>query len=267
MRVNGIELHVEDTGGDRPVVCFSHGLLWSARMYEAQVAALQGRWRCIAWDHRGQGRSEKPPGDEVPVEQVYEDAVALIEALGVAPVHFVGLSMGGFVGMRLAARRPDLVRSLVLLETAGDPEPQANIGKYKAMNFIARIGALSLVAPRVMPIMFGRTFLTDPARAADRARWEAILRANDRSIWRAVNGVIRRRGVADELGRIRVPTLQLHGDEDAAIVMERAERTAAAIPGAELHVVRGAGHSSTVEQPDAVNAELLAFFGRVEAGG
>ncbi|MDQ8159242.1 MAG: alpha/beta hydrolase, partial [Gemmatimonadota bacterium] len=106
LTVNGARLWVEDTGGSGPPLLFSHGLLWSTRMFDAQVAALRHQYRCIAWDHRGQGQSEVPPTRAISIEQCYEDAVALIEQLGVAPVHLAGLSMGGFVAMRIAARRP-----------------------------------------------------------------------------------------------------------------------------------------------------------------
>src|SRR5438105_1818396 len=105
MRLNGADIHYEDTGpGPAGTIVFSHGLLWSSRMFAPQVEALRGRFRCIAYDHRGQGRTEVTPGG-YDMDTLADDAAALIEALGVAPVHFVGLSMGGFVGMRLAARK------------------------------------------------------------------------------------------------------------------------------------------------------------------
>ena len=107
--VDGVELHYEERGGaagGTPIV-FSHGLLWSGGMFDAEVAALSGRYRCIAYDHRGQGRSATSP-TPYDMERLADDAAALIEQLGAVPCHFVGLSMGGFVGMRLAARRPEL---------------------------------------------------------------------------------------------------------------------------------------------------------------
>ncbi|HEY0778693.1 MAG TPA: alpha/beta fold hydrolase, partial [Gemmatirosa sp.] len=259
--VNGTRLWVEDTGGDGAPVVFSHGLLWSTRLFDAQVAALRGRYRCIAYDHRGQGRSDVPAGGGViTVEDCYADAVALVEALALGPVHFVGLSMGGFVGMRLAARRPDFVRSLALLETSADPEPEANRARYRLLANVVRWFGARPVAARVMPIMFGRTFLTDSARAAERDRWRALLVGNRRAIWRAVYGVVERAGVADELPRITAPTLVVVGDEDVATVPATAERIAGLIPGTRLTVVRGAGHSSSVEQPAQVNAALTAFL-------
>src|SRR5450631_2933186 len=97
--VDGVELHYDERG-QGPAVVFSHGLLWSGAMWDAQVASLSSGYRCIAYDHRGQGRSSTSP---VPydMERLTADAATLIEKLGAAPCHFVGLSMGGFVGARL----------------------------------------------------------------------------------------------------------------------------------------------------------------------
>ncbi len=260
MRVRGVELAVLDRGRG-PVVCFSHGLLWSKEMFQPQIDALSDRFRCVAWDHRGQGASEVPPSAVISIEEVTADAAALIEAMGLGPVHFVGLSMGGFVGMRLAARRPELVRSLVLIDTAADREPPRNAAKYARLCAATRLlGVVDPIADRVMPVMFGDSFLSDPARAELRATWRARLRSNRRSIVRAVQGVIHRQGVFHELGRIRCPTLVLHGEEDRAIAMERARRTADAIDGARLVPLPRAGHTSTIENPEAVTAELAAFL-------
>jgi 3-oxoadipate enol-lactonase len=257
--INGCRLHYEDTGSSLPPIVFSHGLLWSGKMFEAQVRALSNGYRCVTYDHRGQGRSDKPRGT-ISIEQCYDDAVTLIERLGLAPCHFVGLSMGGFVGLRLAIRRPDLLRSVILLESSADPEPKENVSSYRVMNLIARAGLIRAVAPKVMRIMFGDSFLTDPLRQADRDRWLSELVANPRSIHRAVTGVIERRGVYDELGVIRTPTLIVVGEEDTATVPAKSERMRDRIAGAELVRIPRAGHTSSVEEPEAVNRAISAFL-------
>jgi pimeloyl-ACP methyl ester carboxylesterase len=262
--INGVRLWVEDTGGTGPPVLFSHGLLWSTRMFDAQVATLRSRYRCIAWDHRGQGQSDVPNVRSISIEDCYADAVALIERLGVAPVHIVGLSMGGFVAMRLAARRPDLVRSCVLLETSAETEPSENVPRYRTLNRVARWFGLRVVAHKVMPIMFGTTFLTDPARAVERDAWRERLARNRRDIWRAVNGVIEREPIMPELGHITTPTMIMVGDEDVATVPLKAERMHAAIRGSKLVRIPHAGHSSSIEQPGHVTAAIEAWVGRLE---
>ncbi len=257
IKVNGVELFYEDTGGAGQPILFSHGLLWNTSLFAPQVAALRGNFRCISYDHRGQGQSADTDSSEIGMDLLTEDAVALIGALGLKNIHFCGLSMGGFIGMRLAARFPHLVRSLILCETSADAEPQENAKKYRLLNFVARWIGLRFVTAKVMPILFGKTSLADPMRAAQRATWEKQLGENRRSIWRAVNGVINRAAVVDELPRISATTLVIVGEEDVATVPAKAERIAKAIPNARLVRIPKAGHSSTVEEPQAVNAAIL----------
>ena len=127
--------------------------------------------------------------------------------------------------MRIAARRPDLVQSLILLETSVGPEDPAKIGSYRLLGTIGRFFGFGLVASRVMPIMFGRTFLREASRATEREHWRRMLVANDRvGISRALRGVIERKSIEDELSHITAPTLVIVGDEDVATVPAKAER-------------------------------------------
>lgn len=265
MRVNAVDLYVEDRG-DGPPVLFSHGLLWSGRMYAPQVAALCDSYRCITYDHRGQGKSEVPAGDCIDLETLTADAIGLIEALDIGPCHFVGLSMGGFVGQRIAARRPELLRSLTLLATAADPEPEANRPKYRTMNAVVKLGGARLVAPRVSQIMFGKSFLMDTSRAEERARLTNQLATLPKTIYKAVNGIIDRSGVEAELKNIEKPTLIIRGDEDAAIARERTEAMHQGIRGSTFVPLRRGGHTLTLEEPALVNHHLRQFLDAREAG-
>lgn len=252
--LNGAHIHFTDSGGDGEPIMFSHGLLLSGAMYSAQVAHFQDRYRCITFDHRGQGQSGVTP-DGYDIDTLTADAAALIKHLGVAPCHFVGLSMGGFVGLRLAAQHPDLLRSLTLLDTSAEPEPKENGPRYRILNLVARWIGLWAVIGRVMPILFGQTFLSDTSRAKERKKWAKAITGNDRiGITRAVAGVIERDGCADLLGGIDIPTGIGVGDEDVATTPEKSERLHAAIKGSELSLFNGAGHSSSIETPDQVNA-------------
>jgi len=260
IQVKGARLHYEVTGEGPETIVFAHGLLWSGDMFAEQVAALADRYRCVTFDFRGQGRSEVTAGG-YDMDTLSADAAAVIEDLGFAPCHFAGLSMGGFVALRLALRRPELLLSLILLETTAEPEPAHNVPRYRRLNLVARWLGLRLVAGQVMPIMFGEKFLGDPARVAERAAWRRRLIANHRvGISRAVRGVIERQGVADEIHRIDLPTLIVVGDQDVATVPAKSERMHARIAGSKLVVVPGAGHSSTVEEPAAVTAAIEAFL-------
>ncbi|MEO3414825.1 alpha/beta hydrolase [Roseovarius sp. CAU 1744] len=264
--LNGVKIHYTDSGGDGETIVFSHGLLFSGAMFEAQVAALRAGYRCITFDHRGQGGSDVTE-DGYDMDTLTEDAAGLIRALDAGPCHFVGLSMGGFVGMRLAVRHAGLIRSLTLIETSADAEPADNVPRYGKLNFVARWIGLWAVIGRVMPIMFGQSFLSDPDRADERARWRKAILSNHRiGITRAVNGVIARDAFEAELSGITQPVLIIVGDEDVATVPAKSERMHAAIAGSRLVVIEGAGHSSTIERPEAVNEALTSFIAGLQTG-
>jgi pimeloyl-ACP methyl ester carboxylesterase len=268
--VNGATLWYTDEGAGPETVVFAHGLLWSGRMFDAQVAALRDRFRCITFDFRGQGLSETTASG-YDMDTLANDAAALIKALGCTPCHFVGLSMGGFVGMRLAARRPELIRSLVLMETSADAEPAESAPRYRVLGAVVRVlgrMGIRLVMPRVMRIMFGRKFLEDPAREDERRLWKERGMENDPvGVVRALGGVIDRHPVYAELPRIACPTLVMVGDQDVATVPAKAERIHAAIPGSRLVVIPGAGHTSSAEEPEFVNAALADFLSKAGTAG
>jgi 3-oxoadipate enol-lactonase len=259
--LDGTSLFYEDTGpgSTGETIAFSHGLLWGTELFAPQIAALRGRYRCIAWDHRGQGQSGADHRFTIGMELVWQDAVQLLDKLVGGPVHFVGLSMGGFVAMRMAARRPDLVRSLMLLETSSDPEPVENIARYRMLTRVTKLLGPKPIKNKVAPIMMGKTILGDKARKDELARYVDLM-SRRRDIWRAVNGVIDRGGIHHELSRITAPTLVLVGDEDVATPRAKAEKIAGAIVGAKLVTIPRAGHSSPVEEPAAVTAAIEEFL-------
>jgi len=259
--VNDTTLYYEDTGpgSTGQTIAFSHGLLWGTELFAPQIEALRDRYRCIAWDHRGQGRSAGDYRNSIGMELVWLDAVAVLEQLAGGPVHFCGLSMGGFVAMRMAARRPDLVRSLILLDTSSDPEPRENLARYRMLTRAVKLVGPRLLRGQVAPIMLARSTLADAARRDEVARWNALM-SRRKDIWRAVHGVIDRAGVHSELARISAPTLVLVGDEDVATPAPKAEKIVSAIRGATLARIPHAGHSSTVEQPASVNAAIEGFL-------
>ena len=258
--INGAQIYYEDVGTGPETIVFSHGLLMSGAMFDAQVQALSQRYRCISYDHRGQARSEVTETG-YDMDSLTDDAAALIRELAAVPCHFVGLSMGGFVGMRLAIRHPDLLKSLTLMDTSADPEPEQNRGPYRRLAFIGRWFGFRPVMKPLMKIMFGQTFLADPRLAEVRARWRSHLLQLDKvGTSRAAHGVIDRDGVYDHLGRIDTPTLVLVGDEDVATVPAKAERMHQAITGSKLVVIPGAGHSSSIEQPALVTRAIEDFL-------
>lgn len=258
--VNQTELYYEEHGQGTETLLFAHGLLWSGRMFADQIAFFKDRYRVIAYDHRGQGQSAVATGG-YDMDTLTEDAVALLDALKIDRCHFAGLSMGGFIGLRLASRHPDRVQSLTLIDTSAQAEPEENIPRYRMLNRIVKMLGVWAVKRPVMKIMFGPSFLADPERLMLRKKWEKELVRNNRNITRAVEGVIEREAVPPgALADIQCPTLVLVGAEDVATVPAKSEYLAAHIPNAQLLIIPRAGHTSSVEEPEAVCEAMAAFL-------
>ncbi|MGD8860858.1 MAG: alpha/beta hydrolase [Myxococcales bacterium] len=263
--VNGVRLHYEEWGQGEETVVFSHSYLVDSRHFEPQIEALRDRFRVIAYDHRGHGRSEKVAAPFT-MEDIYADGVGLIETLQLGAVHWVGLSTGGFVGMRIAARRPELLRKLVLMDTSAAPEPRFNRVKYALMFAVVRRFGMGPTIGEAMKAMFGPQFLRDPARAEQRARWRQIMLDGDVPSGMAFgNAIFTRDDQRPNLGRITVPTLVLHGECDRAVPPSKAQELATAIHGARVELIPRGGHLCTIEEPDAVNRHLQRFLAPSEA--
>jgi len=264
--IRDTELYYIDTGTNddltppKETLVFAHGLLWDHTMFLPQIEALRGEYRCIAFDFRGQGKSPSTQGG-YDMDNLTQDILELINKLVDEPVHFVGLSMGGFIGMRLAIHYPEQLKSLMLLETTADPEPQENKPKYLMLCFVAKWLSTLLIVDKVMAIMFGQSFLNDPNKTALKTEWENKLKKLQRwTFGRAVKGVIHREGIYDLLNKIQTPTLIIVGDEDVATVPAQAQRIHKAIKNAQLKTVKQAGHTVSIEQPELVNGYLKAFL-------
>lgn len=263
--VNGIDLHHTDTGPppgrpDAPTLVLGHGLLFSGWMFRPQVEALRSTYRCVTVDWRGQGDTPAA-GGTADMDTLLADLVGLLDHLGLERVHYAGLSMGGFVGMRLAARHPERVASLVLLDTSAGPEDPEKVSRYKLLARVYRWVGIGPVRGQVEPLMFGPTLLASPDRDDVLGPWIAKLSTVGRRGMRtAILDVTDRAAVVDELGVITAPTLVIVGADDAATPLPKSELLVERIAGARLEVVADAGHSSTVEQPEAVTALMREFL-------
>ena len=260
IKVNGVSLNYHERGSGEETILFVHGLLFNHHMFDAQVEDLSSNYRCIAFDLRGQGESEVTRNG-YDIDNLTRDTIALIEALDCGPCHFVGLSMGGFIGMRLAINHRHLLRTLSLLETSADPEPGENVFKYRLMAFIGRTIGLRFLVGQVSPILFAKATLEDESKSELVEHWTKQISDNDRAgSSRAAMGVIKRKGVYDQLGQINTPTLIVVGDQDIATVPEKSERMHTAIAHSELLMIADAGHSSSIEQPEKVTHALKKFI-------
>jgi 3-oxoadipate enol-lactonase len=255
VKVNGVELFYKESGRGPETILFSHGFLMDHSMFESQRTAFEQQYRVIAYDHRAQGQSQDP-GHGYDMDTLTEDAAGLIRALGNGPCHFVGLSMGGFVGIRLAARHPELVHSLTLMGTGAETEPLFNRMRYGFLAQLIKVVSPAPFTPIAVKELFGATTRSSPAHRPMLEQWTAKLRSRPRNIGKSLLGVMNRRSVTAELGAIRCPTLVIVGEDDTARPPRDAERLAAGIHGARLVRIPGCGHSSSLEAPDQVTAAM-----------
>ena len=260
VEVNDVSLAYDEWGSGDETVVLSHSFLVDRTQYAPQIEMLADRYRVLAYDHRGHGESAKVR-EAYDMDAIYDDAVAFIEATGAGPCHFVGLSTGGFVGLRLGFRRPDLLRRLVLMDTSAEQESLVKRVKYEGMFAVARAAGLKPLMGEAMKTMFGPDFLDDPAREHEVAHWRERMSANDvealLAFGRAIFG---REDVVDRLAEIEVPTLVMVGEHDAPQPVDRARTIAEGIEGARLHVIARAGHLGTIENPENVNDVLASFL-------
>ena len=263
LMTNGVKLHYEDEGTGKETIVFSHSYLVDSFHFYSQVQSFKTQYRCIAFDHRGHGKSEVTENG-YDMENLYQDAVGLIETLDCAPCHFIGLSTGGFIGMRIAIRKPELLKSLILMDTSADDEPDAASKQYKLLFFIIRWLGYWPVVSILMPMFFSKKFLKNKNRRQEVREWKKRLMTNDRkAMIKFGQGIFYRKSVYEQLGKIQTPTLMIVGEDDLATPVEKAERICNGIKGAQLKTIPNAGHLCTVEEPEAVNSAIREFLGKL----
>jgi len=257
----GFKIHYVEQG-DGPAIVFLHGLVFDHTMYEAQFEDLPDNYRCISLDLRGHGRSECPDGPWT-MQDCADDVIAFIEGVGAAPCHLVGMSWGGMIAVRIGVQRPDLVRSLVLIDTsAGAERPDWAEVENTFISLLETQGMSDDVIASSVPIMFGERYAAEHADGVA-VYYDRLKTMDVNGALEALRAIVGRDSVLERLGEIRVPALVIHGEKDAAIPMSEAEAIASGITGAEFVRIPDAGHSTPLEAPDAVNVALAEFFGRV----
>jgi pimeloyl-ACP methyl ester carboxylesterase len=253
--VNGLKIAYRHAGSGPPLV-LAHGGGSDGREWRAQLAGLAGELTVVAWDEPGSGGSDDPSNDFGLAE--YADAFAgFIETLNLAPAHIGGLSWGGVVAQETYRRHPDVVRTLILCDTYAGWK-----GSLPPEEVEARLAGVveSLDAPAdqfrpVIPGLFAEA--PRPEVVAELARIEADARPES---FRRLVTAIAQCDLRDLLPRIAVPTLLIWGEEDArSPVASVARQFHEAIPGAELRLISGAGHMSSMERPAEFNRAILEF--------
>lgn len=254
-RVNGNMLFYRESG-EGPAAIFLHGFPLDHSLWLDQLKGLAHVRHCIAPDLRGFGRSDPTVDPVLTMEMLADDVAGLMAALGVDHADVVGLSMGGYVALALWELRPEVVRSLALLDTrAGADGPEARAGRDAMIDRILDGGRQALADEMVRGLL-GRS----PARRAQARLRSMIEGTRYETLVASLEGMRDRKDRSALLPTISVPTLVCGGEEDTLIPPDRARELAAAIPGARITIVPGAGHLTALEAPDAVNQALIELF-------
>jgi len=248
-------IHYEWSGhGDAPVVMLSSSLGTDLGMWEPQMPALRERFRVLRYDMRGHGASDVPAGPYA-LDRLGRDALALLDHLEIGRAHFCGLSLGGMIGMWLAARHPDRIGRLALCNTS------ARMGTVESWNDrMAKVeqGGMAAITPAVLARWFmPRTHEDHPATV------EAIrlmLLGNPPEGYAACCAAIRDADLRETLAGIAAPALVVAGTHDLAAPPEDGRLIASAIPGA-AYIELDAAHLSNQEAPEAFTSQVVEFLG------
>jgi pimeloyl-ACP methyl ester carboxylesterase len=256
--LNGIRLAWDDQGQGHSIVLL-HGFPFSRWMWRPQVPALARGHRVITPDFRGFGESGGLPES---LAQLADDVHALVEHLALPRFVLGGFSMGGYVAFRYLSKHADRLSGLMLLDTR--PEPDTEEGRQRRYAGIERIrseGPQGFLDDFTKLVLSPRTPESRSEVAAEVRRLMDGVRPD--ALAAGLRAMAERPDSTPLLATVTVPTLVLVGEDDKATPPDSSRKIAAAIPGADLVIIPGAGHMSNTEQPDAFNAALVMFLRRI----
>ena len=259
-----VTLDVEEHGSGFPFLLIQ-GLGWSKWGSRAQIPVYAERRRVLSFDNRGTGRSSKPPGP-YSIDQLADDAASVLDARGLGSADVYGHSMGGFIALTLALRRPELVRSLVLVGTGAGPGydemPAETVEAWSSVLGLPLEEAIC----RTFPTGFSAGWIEQ--HPDDYVQWLAarLDPPTPRECWKAQFEAATRFVVSDvPVERIDVPALVVHGDADRIVTVANGRSLARRLPNAELVVLSGQGHVPMLERPAEFSALVCSFLDRTES--
>jgi 3-oxoadipate enol-lactonase len=260
LSANGIAMHyVLDGPETAPVVTLGHSLAAHLGMWEPQMKALTGRWRVLRYDTRGHGSTEAPAG-AYSLEQLADDALALLAALGIRRTHWVGLSMGGMVGQTMALKAPGIFASLVLADTSSRVPPEARPQWEERIRTAETQGMEPLVEATINR-WFTRPFQERRPDVVDGIR--AMIRGTSPRGYAGCCHAIKALDLTDRIAQIKIPTLVIVGEEDPGTPVAAARTINERITGSGLTIIPSASHLCNVEQPEAFASAVTRFLDRV----
>ena len=247
--------------GHGPVVVLLHGFANDHTLWQPQLEALASRWRVVAPSLRGSGGSPDTDGAAVSMDSYADDVVALLDELGIERAVVGGISMGGYVALSLALRHGDRLRGLVLASTraAADP-PEWAAYREQMVRTVRERGAEAVVDN------YGDKPFAPGCGAEVKERVRSMIRRQRvPGLISGTLGMARRPDRAAKLAWIGVPTLVIHGTEDAYVPIAEAQAMQRAIPDSHFAAIAGGGHLCNVDHPGEFNAALESFLAGIPA--
>lgn len=257
IETNGIQINCELSGKKKaPVVVLSHSLACSMVMWRPQLERLKSRFRVLRFDTRGHGGSDAPPGPYT-LEQLVDDAVGILDKLGLDRVRFVGLSMGGMIAQGLALDHPDRIERLVLADTSARIPAEAQPVWQERIDAV-HSGGMQAAAESTLERWFTPDYLKQNAPEIDEIRQQIL--ATPITGYIGCSEAIRRLNYLNRLSAIQTPTLIMVGADDPGTPVAAAEAMHAQIKNSKLVVIPDAAHLSNIEQAQIFNHNLIAFL-------
>jgi pimeloyl-ACP methyl ester carboxylesterase len=238
------------SGEGEPLLLIT-GFTISSAIFDPILPLYEDRFECIVYDHRGSGRSEKPPLP-TSMAELAGDAARLLDAIGVESAHVYGLSMGGMVAQEMAIRFPERVRGLVIgCATSGGPRAVLPTVRELGALGVSTVKALREPGrPWLSAALFSEEFRRErPERVRELLRYFAKHRAPAYGALAHLMASVYH-DTTSRLHLIESPTLVMHGERDAMAPLANARLIASRIPDAELAIVPGAGHAYGLERPE-----------------
>lgn len=260
-RLGDIVVHHRQTGPvDAPLLVFVNSLGTDLRVWDDLLPRFADRFSCVRYDKRGHGLSDATPGP-YSMDELAEDLAHVLDARGAQGALVCGLSIGGMIAQALTRARPDLVRGLVLMDTA---HKIGTAAMWSERIDAIRAGGIGSIADAILGRWFSASFHRD--RPDELAGWRNMLTRTPLEGYLACCAAIRDADLTAAARAIAVPTLCMVGDQDGSTPPELVAELAQLIPDGQLATIAGAGHLPCVEQPDMVAAAILDFLAENRLG-
>jgi 3-oxoadipate enol-lactonase len=247
-----------DHVGDGPLVLFMHGIGGNRTNWQDQLPVFAEKFHAAAWDARGYGASDDYPGP-LDFGDFSRDLIRVLDHFHADRAHLVGLSMGGLIAFDFHSMHPDRVATLTICDSMPGMSGISEEGRREFIR-IRQEPLLNGKEPRDIAPVVAKTLVGKSARPGSFERLVASMSALHKDSYIKTIEATTNYARSLKLEDIRVPAHIVVGDEDTLTPPALSRTMAAKIPGARLTVIKGAGHLSNIEQPEAFNAAVLTFL-------